>query len=275
METSLKKPKAYLFDVDGTLTDPEAKKVVRVELFEELVERLQENSFVGLNTGRSIDFVEKEIIQPLMGYLPKNDLLQHLCVIGEIGAVQVTFDSAGKATKMIDAEFTVPAVVNEKIKFLLAKPDFSELMFLDKTKEAMCSIELMPGKKVSEFREPQQKLISIIANLLVEMKLNDTYMVEGTRIAIDIYSKKLGKALGAQKFVDFIDSNNNHFKTIVCFGDSPLDYDMHEYFLRAGLQSQFVFVGEKELLKDKDQQNVVYGSQLFDAGVLAFLEAEN
>lgn len=53
LETHRQVDTAYLFDVDGVLTDPVEKRVDREEIFSEIISRLQSGQPVAFNTGRS------------------------------------------------------------------------------------------------------------------------------------------------------------------------------------------------------------------------------
>ena len=48
---------AWIFDVDGVLTNPTEKKIVELQIFDKLIEILKSGDIVGLNTGRSLVFV--------------------------------------------------------------------------------------------------------------------------------------------------------------------------------------------------------------------------
>ena len=61
---------AWLFDVDGVLTDPERKIVAESALFDELIRRLTHGEPVGLNTGRSAEFIVAAVLDPLERHAP-------------------------------------------------------------------------------------------------------------------------------------------------------------------------------------------------------------
>jgi hydroxymethylpyrimidine pyrophosphatase-like HAD family hydrolase len=66
--------KAWLFDVDGVLTNPQEKKIVESKIIEFLIKILSSGELIGLNTGRSLEFVEKEVLEPLQNHLQKPEL---------------------------------------------------------------------------------------------------------------------------------------------------------------------------------------------------------
>lgn len=55
----------WLFDVDGPLSDPIAKRMTEHVLLEELVARLARREPVVLNTGRALPWVIENVLTPL------------------------------------------------------------------------------------------------------------------------------------------------------------------------------------------------------------------
>src|SRR5690348_10164825 len=81
---------AWIFDVDGVITNPQEKIISDVRLLDELIKRLKKKDIIALNTGRSLAWLRKNIIALLEKRLDdKNEsrsLLNNFFVVGEKGA---------------------------------------------------------------------------------------------------------------------------------------------------------------------------------------------
>ena len=266
--------RAYLFDVDGVLTNLTAKRVEQEALFDELVKRLERGEPIGLNTGRSLEFIIEQVLTPLEARLKGIHLLQNLFAIGEKGAMWITYDENGVRTTYIDESISVPRVIKDEVRELMGQTPYSDTMFYDKTKQTMVSTELRPGKTVAEFQEIQKQVAVALQEILVRHGLQDKFRVDSTGIAIDIENVRAGKALGARRFVELLQKRGIDPKKYFGFGDSTSDYDMHEELQRLGINAQFVFVGEPEYLAGKLPKGVIFTKQPYDRGTLKFLQNE-
>jgi hydroxymethylpyrimidine pyrophosphatase-like HAD family hydrolase len=270
-EIDLQPNTAWLFDVDGVLTDPDAKCVTQPEIFNEIIKRLENNEPVALNTGRSIDFVSKEILDPIEERLTDKSLLNNIFTIGEKGGVSITYNDGAK-TVQVDEKLSVPIEIQNSIRELVSQPPFSDTMFYDETKKTIVTIELKTGITISEFKQPQQDLVKALQLLLNKFDLGDSFIVDPTRIATDIENKLMGKAFGTRKFIELLEERNIVPKEFIGFGDSVSDYDMFEELKRFGKNSKFVFVGDKEDLKEKDPSSVTFTELHDDKGTLQYLQ---
>lgn len=269
---------AYLFDIDGVLTDPQAKRVELPEIFDELIKRLKQGFQIGLNTGRSLDFIIKEILDPLESKITDKKLLHNIIAIGEKGAAWITYDEKGDRTIRINENITVQQYIQSEVKKLINKQPYSETMFYDDTKRTMISIEELPvDRRIGThevFKTAQNQLKKELHNLLTRHKLNEVLKIDPTRIATDIQNKHVGKALGARKFVEIMKERGIDPQKYLCFGDSASDHEMFEELLRLGKQTQFIFVGGREHLTGKDLDGVIFTDQHVDKGTLEFLQNE-
>jgi hydroxymethylpyrimidine pyrophosphatase-like HAD family hydrolase len=264
---------AWLFDIDGVLTDPEAKRITKPEIFDELASRLQKGEPLGFNTGRSTDFIIKAVLNPLEERIGANRiLLQNLFAVGEKGGVWIKYDTNGSRETHIDEQFKIPQILKEEVKKLVSQPPYSEMMFYDETKQTMISIELNSGKKIEEFKTIQQQLSEAVNGVILQLNLLDNYRVEPARIAIDIENKLVGKALGAKKFVSLLQERKIDPEEYICFGDTASDYDMYKELRNLEKKSQLVFVGGREQLTDKDLEGVTFTWQRDDKGTLEYLQ---
>jgi len=111
--------------------------------------------------------------------------------------------------------------------------------------------------------------------ILLEFNIEKKYKVDPTRIAVDVENNNVGKALGARKFVEFLNNNEIEPAEYVCFGDSVSDYDMYEELQKKKKKVRFVFVGGKEYLLGKNTNEVEFTDKLFDLGTLDYIQRLN
>jgi hydroxymethylpyrimidine pyrophosphatase-like HAD family hydrolase len=180
----------------------------------------------------------------------------------------------------VDSSISVPLVVQEEIKKLSYEKEFSECMFYDTTKKTMVTLEMVTRDKnnkdtIANFKNVQESFIEKVKEILIKENLQDKYKIEKNRIAIDVQSIKAGKDFGTQKFVNFIKDKNIIPKEFIAFGDGPSDYDMFKELRRERLPSEFIFVGEKELLEGQDAEGIIFSQKLLDEGTLEYLQKES
>jgi hypothetical protein len=262
---------AWLFDVDGVLTDPERKVVTRPALFDELARRLRAGEPVGLNTGRSLEFVVERILEPLEAHVGERALLHRVIAIGEKGGAWVNYDADGVVEEQVDPDLAVPAELQVAVRTLVARPPYDELMFYDETKRTMISTELRDGMSVAEFTPLQVRLVAEMRELLARRGLTERFQIDPNRIATDIQHQHVGKALGAQRFVELLEGRSEVPERYICFGDSASDYEMLTGLLALGKRAELVFVGERELLSGKDARFVTFSELMCDEGTLEYL----
>lgn len=263
---------AWLFDIDGVLTDPEKKKVTRPEIFDELINRLKIEEPVGLNTGRSLDFIINEVLEPLEKRIKDRKILRNVVALGEKGGSWIVYDDEGNRTVEVDDEILVPNAVQRKIRELVDGNLYSETVFFDETKKTMVSIELKMNRTIEDFETIKQQLKNDLEGVLCEFKIEKKYKIDPTRIAVDVENINVGKALGARKFVEFLDKKEIEPIEYICFGDSVSDYDMYEELKTMKKKVRFVFVGGEKYLSGKDTNEVEFTDKLFDLGTLGYIQ---
>ncbi len=273
-------PVAYLFDVDGVLTNPETKQVEHPEIFDELIKRLQQGIPIGLNTGRSSDFMIEQILDPLESRITDKKLLQYIIAIGEKGAVSTVYGNDGKLFIEIDRNISIPQVIQNSARALVSQRPYSETMLFDETKRTMVTIEIrrpfnMKNKSFDDFKTAQKQLAQELNVLLAQHHLAQDLKIDQTRNATDIENKQVGKALGARRFIEILEERGIYPRKYLGFGDSPSDYAMHEELKRLNKQTRFIYVGKQEDLSGKDQTGVIFTQQQVDKGTLKFLRTEH
>ena len=148
---------AWLFDVDGVITDPQEKKVLEEGLFEQIISRLEAGEPVAFNTGRDLGFVQEKVIDELLKRTDKKKL-QNLFAVAEKGALWAAFGPDGREKESIDESISVPEEVKNRVRDLV-KQKFSDCMFYDETKRTMISIEMNHNGDLEEFSVKREELL--------------------------------------------------------------------------------------------------------------------
>ena len=264
---------AWIFDVDGVLTHPSEKRVTELALFDEIEKRLKSDQPVILNTGRSVEFVDKEIFEPLLAHMDDRTWLKDFLMVCEKGAMWVTFDEEGRRKDHIDASVSVPSDIQEVIRSLVENT-YSESTFFDETKKTMISVEMKDGYSVDAFKKIQKNLDADMQAILDVHPRKDDFHVDTTRIASDMQANRAGKHLGATRILDWMEDRGFDPESFVCFGDGLSDIAMADEFYSEGKKTVFVFVGEHTILDGIERAyEVVITEGHCEAGALEYLQA--
>lgn len=255
--------KAWLFDVDGVLTNPTEKKIVEPQIITEIIKRLETGGIIGLNTGRSLDFVINEVLKPLEQKLLNKELLQNVYFVGEKGGTWGDYKN-GKMGNNVDEGISVPSELIQKVRDLITDK-YLDTMFFDETKKTMISTEFKKGADLSKFHEEQKNLVEEMKKILEHLGLSNL-KIEPSIIATDIQNFHVGKDLGVERFLKMLGKTEpEEFET---FGDSPGDLEMFKYLTRNGHKTRFIYVGNKEI---EDNENIIKTRGKFDKGTLEYL----
>lgn len=263
---------AYLFDVDGVLSDPVEKKVIEQDLFGQLQELLQQGNPVGLNTGRSTSWMLERIIHPFIASLDNKATLINFIAIGEKGGTWITFDSLGKMTHGEDTALAVPQAVKKAIKNLV-KDKYSDAMFFDETKELMVSVEMHDKFSIQEYHERQKEFVTDAKQILKETNSEESFKIDPSTISTDIEEKHAGKALGAHLFLAWLERRGVVPEAFETFGDSPSDFAMSDELYRRGKSVTMIYVGDKKKVGEVTEQYPVVFIDGYSRGTLAHLTA--
>lgn len=269
----------YIFDVDGVLFERNQEKTVFDELLIEIKKRLENGCFIGLNTGRSFSFVTEKILVPLEKILNK-ELLKQIFISCEKGAIDVSYDLNGDKKIKLHKNLTIPREIKEKIENLVKLKKYNPWMFVDQSKEIMLTIEelsnaLKNRSIFKNFQEAQASIAKEIQQLIFDNDLSSKIRIDLTRIAIDVESKKSGKAFATRKFIQYLKTKNFIPLKAFCFGDSPSDYEIHQELERNNIESTFIFVGSPKTFIFEKNKNIIFPKKQLTAGVLEFLKKEN
>lgn len=267
---------AWLFDVDGVITNPEQKKITQPRILEEMIRRLEDGEPVALVTGRSVDFMRERVLARLTKRITERSLLRNFLAVGEKGGVWITYSQEGEPLEHIDESISTPQKLQEEARELVER-EFSDLIFYDESKLTMISTEMKDGIKLDDFHQRQAVLDEELEKLIKRHGFSHQLEIDSTTIATDIQDKHVGKDLAARRVLDWLKSRDIVPKMVVAFGDSKSDIPMAQEIHNQGLPATFVFVGKEQDRKDIDKLNLPFPVHFprgqYESGTLEYLSS--
>lgn len=263
---------AWIFDIDGVVTNPSDKKVNEPQILVHIANALKKDQPVAFNTGRSSSWLNERVINPLLEMIEDKSILRNFFAITEKGSCWLTFGNNGKMEKHVDKSISVPVSLQQEVKELVLK-NYANSIFYDESKQTMISSEMINGLPIEEFQKGQQRLIADLNKILQQNNLLDTVKVDSTTIATDIESKHVGKAFATELILELLKKKGIKPKQFIAFGDSPSDIAMAEKLREKNLTFTFIFVDDKGQLKGREHPfPIVFTKDKFDKGTLEFLK---
>lgn len=264
--------RAWVFDVDGVITNPSEKKVTEPEILDEIAQKLTGGEPVALNTGRSLSWMTDRVINPLLEKVKDKKSLNNFFASGEKGGTWITFDENGTMLRHKDDSISVPQSLQAKVKHLIDS-EFSESMFYDESKETMISTEMKDGYSVKKYTKQQEGLKLKLQELIDRENLTGNLKVDPTTIATDIENKHVGKGFAVRKIIEWIKSKGVKPQKYIAFGDSfSSDISMAEEIHSQGFAVEFIYVGEQDISTSNLPFPVKSPSACFGKGTLEFLK---
>lgn len=263
---------AWVFDVDGVLTDPQKKQITQPELLHHLYRLLQNGDIVALNTGRSFVWVYERILTPFSEIVQDKTLFDQVFVVCEKGNVLATHTEKGWQKKLLDNP--LPERLQQEIKKLVQE-EFSESMFFDESKETMISIEMKDECNHASYSKDQSVLLKQVSSILISDRyMNLSLRADPSNISLDIQYEDAGKHLGAERIEDWMIEHQLQPTRLYMLGDSDSDSEMAEE-LQDTYEIVFVFVGDKtKLNSEKLSCKIVFPKKPFVQGTLEFLSQQ-
>jgi hydroxymethylpyrimidine pyrophosphatase-like HAD family hydrolase len=269
-ETRTRTKKGRTYDVDGVLTDPQEKIVIHEEILDEIIAQLERDEPVCFNTGRSDAWVMDRVVTTMLEKIQDKDILRNLIIVGEKGGTWTTFNQEGEPAHSAVETISVPAELKDRVRALIGEK-YSDVMFFDESKETMISVEMVDGYNLTAFAGRQKEFAADVQVLLEETKTDSLYRVDSTTIATDIESPNVGKALGSDRFIEFLRIRGIKVESFEAYGDSGSDAAMADELARRGQHVDFFYVGnDPESVKPRADYQV-HETAGFSAGTLASL----
>lgn len=237
-----------LLDVDGPIASPVTRSIAIPEIAHDLAELANLGVPIAFNTGRSDAFLREQVVPPLIAAgLDEGVRVWGIC---EKGAVRMRITAEGAQEVTVDEELRMPAAFGREIEQIVGD-DFADLVFFDRTKRAMVSVEQRTEVDNAVFRAAQPELDGAIAAALTrhdlgyewgDERVSDSqgrigYRIDPTIISTDVESNRVGKDLGASLMISFLESEGGvlprQWRTM---GDSRTDYAMADWLHENGYE---------------------------------------
>lgn len=245
---------AFIFDVDGPLTDPHEHKVVHKELPSMVAEILDMGLPVGLNTGRGVNWAIDNFVELVKPHVKDPSSLSNLIVIGEMGGTWATFDKTGEAVHNKSRQLTMSQELKDSIEEFVEQDRYRDVVYFDGGRETMASVIMKSVGAKDDLSKAQAEEVYERVRLELEGQLQalieaspDKGRIEigQTAIATDFNSPYAGKDLGAARFEEWLEVKGLKPEHYYTFGDSQSDSKMAEYIAQLGKPGTFVFVGKQ------------------------------
>jgi HAD superfamily hydrolase (TIGR01484 family) len=230
----------YVFDLDGVITNPEDSSVDN-EAVQIIYNLLNNGIFVAINTGRSFEWVNDNLINSLL-VLGSHEHFNQLYIVCEKGGESLIWQNDTFITQPSRFALSKSYINLCKELFDNSISDYST-MFWDKTKNTMATIEKLPNANLQEFHIQQK----VLTNRLHEVFVDKDVRIDPTTIATDVESPSAGKQAGAELIYEWLnDRIDLSIVSFICIGDSVSDYEMARHFALQDSEVTFVFVGKKD-----------------------------
>lgn len=186
----------------------------------------------------------------------------------------MTFDEEGTQHMGVVDSISVPGTLQASVQELI-KAKYPESMFFDTTKKTMISVEMRDGHDLSDFTARQGELVADLVGLLGTFPGGNDYQIDPTTIATDIESPHVGKALGTDRFLEFLRVRGIVPTRFEAYGDSASDLSMAEELVERGESVQFIYVGDpSKITADGVKYGVKIPSQPYTRGTVEALRSE-
>ena len=262
---------AYIFDVDGVITDPVEKKITKPKLVEIIASMLEQNVPVAFISGRGMEWLRAQVITVIEAYIdnhPEMDknMLDNLYVSGEFSGVYALHGD-GKREVSYNSAFTIPGELRTKLNTLAEK--FKNIGFVEHEKQTQFTIEAKKGKDY--FKDGGDTIVEAIRKEILDYPdLTASY----DRIGMNVKHKDANKRYAIKHYLAWLDNKKVVPDKIIVFGDSPSDLEMGDELFAQKKQFEFVFVGDKNDLKEQSNFPVTITQGHCDAGTLEYLHAK-
>ncbi|WP_377887675.1 HAD-IIB family hydrolase [Alkalihalobacillus sp. R86527] len=253
----------YMFDVDGVLTDENARPDHdAVKLVEDVAKDGHILSFI---TGRSREWLSENLF-PLFN---KELDWSSLYCVAEHGAIK------GRGTDIstwkLDDNFVVADDVKASLYDVSKQPEFNDLIEWDHTKESMGTVEAVHGEPGDrEHLQNTRKALKEYASNIEAISEESGNKTVVSTYGVDVIHPDLSKKIGAEWIIQEI--SDEEINEVFVFGDSSGDMIMAVTAREKKLQDiTFHWVGEGSA-PEEDRIKSVSSSASFSSGTKELLE---
>lgn len=179
-------------DVDGVLTDADA--VPSLDVIERVAELVRRGWSLGLVTGRSHAWLDREVLAHLRARLPV-EVHQQIAVACEFGGVLGTC-AAGSSVELRGP--AVPPWVRAPLEALAAEPRFAPLLEWDATKACGAGVEVRHAVAQGALAHDGDAALDAYAERAAALVAGADCAVRRTTFAVDVTSRRLTKHDGTR-----------------------------------------------------------------------------
>ncbi|MBP1240077.1 hypothetical protein ABID92_002890 [Frigoribacterium sp. PvP120] len=238
-----------LLDVDGPIASPVTRSIALPEITRDLVALAAAGTPVVFNTGRSDAFIRDEVVgQMIAAGLPAGARVHAVCEKGASWfSIGPEHGVTGMSEVQVDPGLAMPADFADEMEALVAS-DYADLVFFDRTKRAMVSIEQLTTVESATYLARQREFDERAMEALTRRgagvrRLDDVrpdaagavqWRVDPTIISTDIESVRLGKDLGAERALELLALDGPAPLAWRTVGDSRSDYAMADWLHEHG-----------------------------------------
>ena len=240
-ETLKPVPHAWLFDVDGVITNPETR-IPDSEVVSEIRKKLAAGQPVAIITGRSLEWLDDTLLRDFEAETKDKFTLDNLFASTEFGGMHMDY-TGGKRNEPREEDQRIPEDVAEEAKRQINEA--RDTVFFDKSKRTTLTAEMNHGLAAEDFKPVGEKLYSSFQKLLKEKGASD-FDAHMDTIAVNIRHKNANKSFATKQALKWIKAKHLKPESYFVFGDSPSDLEMGEELARENLPFEFVYVGKKE-----------------------------
>jgi hydroxymethylpyrimidine pyrophosphatase-like HAD family hydrolase len=251
-------------DVDGVFTDQFA--VVDHAVVERMAEIVRRGWALGLVTGRSHAWLDREILAPLRARIP-SDLHDHVAVACEFGGVLGTC----AATPPEAAGPAIPLPIRERLRDLAAEPRFATLLEWDATKLCIACVEVRHDAARLAGAAATESALRDYARAAADLVADAGCSVRQTTFAVDVAPAALSKHDGTRVVIGHSAMRPTMAMAI---GDSAGDAEIAEELVASlDVPVLFAWVGPTAPPRLHRAVEVVHTALPFAQGALQALDA--
>jgi hydroxymethylpyrimidine pyrophosphatase-like HAD family hydrolase len=256
----------YVFDVDGVLSDVFIDEIDQ-EILQLIARKIDAGSKIAFNTGRNSGYILENVIAPLSKLTQHRESLDNVLVVSEMGGERTTFSGGVPTTS--HTEFSMKEDDIQIAERIFKKGDYKTIKF-ESDKATMVSASIIRGSQNKVFLQERDRLQGEFAKAFADKPLE----IITTVGSVDVFEKGAGKRGGAKVIGEWLLGQTDvKHDSYVCFGDSPSDYKMAEYFAELDMDVKFVFTGKQDLLPiETAGVPIVQTSGLYTAGTRGYLK---
>ena len=260
---------AWLFDVDGVITNSETKQITDPQIVDEIISLLGKEK-VAFITGRSSSWLVEKVLSEIEKKVGDKNILDNLIALCEFGGVVLTYKN-GLLSKSKKPSFIIHKELNREFQALI-ETKFSDSMLVDRTKETMITAEVHDNFDLKKFKVEEEKLASNLSSLLDKYNQKNRLAVHVDRLGINIRYKEENKSTAVKEFLGWLENQKIKPWKFIAFGDSRNDTEMAEELYRQNLNFEFVFVGERQDLEGEGFPfPITFTKEHFEKGTLEYL----